>query len=248
MIHRPARCIALCLGLLLATPALAQFSDVGDSRDVVRVTVYPARVNLAPGDDLRIAVILDHHANWHTHTNAPIVPPELGDPQDYIKTEIRIAIPPDGPLIAHPQLTKWPKPHLTTVRFLGTPVEYAVFAERSIAYLPLVVRNDAALGTASLTINMTYQACSDMVCLSPVRDQPFLLAFNIVAPDQATPVANIDQDLFGDFPEHVFVGLDRGPNRTASSGTVAIRYIIIGAIVAVSLILGVFGLMKVLRK
>ncbi len=196
MSHRPARRIALCLSLLLATPAFAQFSDFGDSRDVVRVTVYPARNAVEPGGNLRIAIIIDHQPKWHTHTNDPIVPPELGDPADYINTAINVQTPAGSPLLAHPELIKWPQTHMTMVNFLSEPVEYGVFSERAIAYLPVVVRRDAKPGVASLTVKATYQACDDKVCLAPVRDQSFPITISIVAPGQAPPEAGIDQAIF----------------------------------------------------
>ena len=250
MSHRPARCIALSLGLLVATPASAQFGDFGDSRDVVRVTVYPARNTVEPGGELRIAIIIDHQPKWHTHTNDPIVPPELGDPEDYIKTSINVQTPAGSPLLAHPELIKWPQPHMTVVNFLSEPVEYGVFSQRAIAYLPVVVRRDAKPGVVSLTVKATYQACDDKVCLAPVRDQSFVITVNVVAPGQASPAANIDQAIFGDFPEHIFAGLDRGPEPDDASASTAysIGYVIGGIVSAVVGIVGVFVLVKILRR
>ena len=161
MIHRLGCCVAVCLAFWPALPSLGQFGDFGDSRDVVRVTVYPARSAVEPGGDLRIAIIIDHQPKWHTHTNDPIVPPELGDPADYIKTAISVQTPAGSPLIAYPELIKWPQPHMTMVNFLSEPVEYGVFSERAIAYLPVVVRRDAKPGVALLTVTATYQACDD---------------------------------------------------------------------------------------
>ena len=248
MSHRPARRIALNLGLLVVTPAIAQFSDFGDSRDVVRVTVYPARNAVEPGGDLRIAIIIDHQPKWHTHTNDPIVPPELGDPEDYIKTAINVQTPAGSPLLAHPELIKWPQPHMTMVNFLSEPVEYGVFSERAIAYLPVVVRRDAKPGLASLTVKATYQACDDKVCLAPVRDQSFVITINIVAQGQAPPEASIDQAIFANFPEHVFGSLDRGPERDDVSTADPTRYVI-GSIIGVVVgIVGVLVLVKLLRR
>lgn len=241
-----------CLSLWSALPSLGQFGDFGDSRDVVRVTVYPARNTVEPGGNLRIAIIIDHQPKWHTHTNDPIVPPELGDPEDYIKTAINVQTPAGSPLLAHPELIKWPQPHMTTVNFLSEPVEYGVFSQRAIAYLPVVVRRDAKPGAASLTVKATYQACDDKVCLAPVRDQSFVITINIVAPGQADPPpeTDIDRAIFADFPEHVFAGLDRGPEPDDASASTAysIGYVIGGIISAVVGIVGVFVLVKILRR
>lgn len=200
------------LVLLIAvtpTPTFAQFSEFGDSRDFVRITVYPDKSVVEPGDDLRIAIIFDLQAKWHIHTNNPIVPPELGSASDYIKTQIVVGSISDESLIAYPQLIKWPKPHATMVSFLSEPVEYKVFSERSIAYLPVIIRNDAKVGPAHISLNLTYQACDDSICVGPVRGQSFSLALNIVSKGKA-PGSQTDASLFTDFPEHVWVDLDRG--------------------------------------
>jgi len=197
--------------------AQAQTSNFGDSRDYVRITVYPDKNVVEPGDNLRLAIIFDLQPKWHIHTNNPIVPPELGDPEDYIKTQITVGSITDEALIAHPQLIKWPKPHATMVSFLSDPVEYLVFSARSIAYLPVIIRNDAEPGPAHISLNLTYQACDDKLCVGPVRGQSFSVALNVVSKGQA-PVSQAEGDsIFDNFPEHVWEDLDRGPEPIGTS-------------------------------
>ena len=83
-----------------------------------------------------------------------------------------------------------------------------------------------------------------------MRHQPFAITINIFAPGQPSPETDIDRAIFGDFPEHVFAGLDRGPepNDASSSTAYSIGYVIGGIISAVVGIVGVFVLMKVLRR
>ena len=100
----------------------------------------------------------------------------------------------------------------------------------------------------SLTVKATYQACDDKVCLAPVRDQSFPITISIVSPGQAPPETSIDQAIFADFPEHVFGGLDRGPEPDDRSSTNSTRYVMGGIIGVVVGIAGVFVLVKVLRR
>ncbi len=205
------RFIFSCLCFAATTTSkLAQFSNFGDSRDYVRVTLYPDKTVIEPGDELRIAIIFDLQPKWHIHTNNPIVPPELGSADDYIKTQITVGSITDEALIAHPELIKWPKPHATMVSFFSEPVEYKVFSGRAIAYLPVIVRNDAQPGPAHISLNFTYQACDDKLCVAPVQGQSFSIALNVVSKGNA-PAAQADASIFADFPEYVWEGLDRGP-------------------------------------
>ena len=242
--------IFLCT-IVAAKAAQAQFSSFGDSRDYVRITVYPDKSVVEPGGNLRIAIIFDLQPKWHIHTNNPIVPPELGDPQDYIKTQITVGSITDEALIAHPELIKWPKPHATMVSFLSDPVEYLVFSERSIAYLPVTIRNDAKPGPAHISLNLTYQACDDKLCVAPVRGQSFGVSLNVVSKGNA-PDSQADTSIFADFPEHVWDDLDRGPETDEKSTAYNIGYQIgkvVGSVLAIITVIAViFLIVKLIRK
>ena len=228
--------------------AQEQYSDFGDSRDYVRVTVYPDKSVVEPGDEVRLAIIFDMKPKWHIHTNDPIVPAELGDPEDYIKTQISVGAISDESLIAYPELMKWPTPHATMVSFLRDPVEYLVFSSRSIAYLPVIIRNDATIGPAQLSLNLTYQACDDKLCVGPVRGQSFSVSLNVVSKGKAPDSPADDDEIFANFPEHVWDSLDRGTEAYETS-TVGKMGQIVGTVIA--LIIGIviaFFVVKLLRK
>ncbi|MHC4993288.1 MAG: hypothetical protein ACYTGC_20150, partial [Planctomycetota bacterium] len=133
--HRPYGWWILTLALLLTTAAPArgqldlfdqgeQAEQFFDSRDVVSVEVIPDRTRVAPGDQVRIAVILGHEPGWHSHTNDPDVPPELGEAEQYFETVIGVDVPASSPLKAFPKFIRWPAPHTTEVAWLGDPVPY----------------------------------------------------------------------------------------------------------------------------
>ena len=74
-------------GLIPPVPQ-AQEPEFFDSRDRVDVHIVPQRTQVAPGGDIAIAIIFDQDERWHIHTNDPVVPPELGQPEDYYATAI----------------------------------------------------------------------------------------------------------------------------------------------------------------
>lgn len=221
------------VGLILAA-ATAAGPQIGlgpaeerffDSRDRVAVTVIPDRTEVAPGDQVRIAVILDHDEGWHVHTNDPVVPPELGDPSFYFATVIEVDLPPGSPLTVNTDLTQWPPVHETEVAFLDEPVLYGVFSGRAIAYVPAVVAPDAPLGRVTLRVKVAFQACDDRTCLGPTPypprepgEQPderwldygWEVALDIVPPSEAQSRGTIDRAIFGGFDESVWARVAAG--------------------------------------
>ncbi len=124
-----------------------------------------------PGTDVVVAVVFDHDEHWHIHTNAPEVPKELGDPSFYIATAVAVEAPEGSPLVPRASYVQWPQPEPIEVAFMGAPVEYKVFQGRAVVFVPVTVSPDAPAGDAALTLKLTYQACDDLTCLSPVFDQ-----------------------------------------------------------------------------
>jgi len=159
------------LGFGGLTPKPQATPEFHDSRDRVTVEVIPSRTTVAPGGDLTLAVVFDQQTKWHIHTNAPVVPPELGEPEDYYATEIHIDASSDA-LTPHLKWTQWPDTHEIMVGFGGPAVPYGVFEGRAIAYVPITVASDASAGPVTLTIRTVFQACDDVVCLAPTPLPP----------------------------------------------------------------------------
>ena len=170
------RACALLLGFVAnALPVAAQIPRLSDSSDRVNVTAVAERSTVLPGADVPVAVVFDHDRNWHTHTNAPNVPPELGDASLYIKTEVASG----SSVQVHAAFIQWPEPHTVNVAFGGEPVPYAVFSGKAVAYVPVTVSPEAQPGPAAITLKVTCQACDDAQCLAPVFDQPVEVNFTI---------------------------------------------------------------------
>ncbi|MGY8752697.1 MAG: hypothetical protein ACKVIO_02265, partial [Phycisphaerales bacterium] len=87
--------------LFVVNEAFAQPGIFHDSRDKVTVSVHISPKNAVAGSDAIIAIVLDHEAHWHSHTNDPQVPEALGDPEDYIATAVEFDLPDDSSLTLH---------------------------------------------------------------------------------------------------------------------------------------------------
>lgn len=157
----------ILITLLLNVSAIAQPSNFRDSRDKVSVNVLVDPNQTTAGSDVVIAVILEHDEHWHTHTNNPQVPPELGDEEDFIATELYFELPEDSPLTIHEGFIQWPKTVMMEVGFGSEPVEYGVFESLSIIYVPVTIAKDATPGDATFVIRAVFQVCDETQCLRP---------------------------------------------------------------------------------
>lgn len=207
-------------------PSPVQEVQFFDSRDRVDVEAVLDAPKAAPGGDLVLAVIFRHQPNWHIHTNDPVVPPQLGDPSDYIKTQLLFE-PKAGPVQAHPRFIQWPKPHEIQVRFTGDPVTYLVFDGEAIAYVPLTIAEDAPLGPTTLTVKPVFQVCDDTQCLAPTP-QPgegsrwdeygIPIEIEIVSAEsiEQDPPSAADPDIFGGYDDSVVADLKTSPSSSES--------------------------------
>lgn len=158
---------ALTLGLVLASPtAWGQFDLPGRARaEKVLVSATPSKALVSPGDQMAIAVVFDIAPNWHIWPEKPDLPPALdlspiptliGVPQ----AERPAAIDRIGPV-------QWPPTHDIPVSFGAKPASIPLHEGRVVAYLPLTIRSDAAVGSLTIPVSMSWQACDDTTCLPP---------------------------------------------------------------------------------
>jgi thiol:disulfide interchange protein DsbD len=210
--------ILILWSLFIPIIAFAQPSQFRDSRDKVSVSVHVEPHQAIPGSDVVIAVILEHDAHWHTHTNDPQIPAILGSPEDYIATSIHIDVPKDSPLSVHDGYTQWPSPTAVQVSFTGEPVDYEVFLETAVIYIPVTIASDAAPGPASMTIRPVFQACDETTCVFPTPmpsttskwlDYGIPVIIDIVDPANITRTL-ATSDLFTSFDSSVFSMIHSG--------------------------------------
>lgn len=211
--------------LFCAKTTFAQLGNFNDSRDKVTVSVQVEPKSTLQGSDVVVAIILEHEKHWHTHTNKPQVPEVLGD-LDFIATSIEIELPDGSPLIIHDGFIQWPEPTIVEVGFTEVPVEYAVFEETAIIYLPMTVDFGAPLGETSFIVRPVFQACDDTTCLrstpmpnsSAWADYGETVFINIVAPENVTLTTT--SSIFDKFDGSVFTDIHAGV-KAPSSGEIA---------------------------
>ena len=230
----PALAASLARAELPGT-VVAEPSAVSDSSQRVAVSVIPSWGGrpVAPGADLIAAVVFDHDEKWHVHTHDPDVPPELGSADNYIATEIDARTSDNAPLTAHSgEAIQWPEASVIEVAFAGEPVDYAVYAGRAVAYVPITVAPDAEPGEYEVRFELTYQACDDKVCLRPVMGQTVTVGVEVVPFEEAAAAAPLPPDRaealqaeFAGFDASVWPALRRGDldaeptaSRAASTG------------------------------
>ena len=205
------------LAVFFGSTALAQQGVFRDSRDRVSVSIIIEPQQVLAGSDLIIAVVLDHEEHWHTHTNNPQVPEALGDPEDYYATEILIETPEDSPLTIHSEFIQWPESVDVEVGFIGVPVDYAVFAERAVVYIPVTVASNAKLGSTTIRVRTIFQACDETTCMAPTPMQGQGPRWEEYGIQKTIDIVSSKQsglgnalDLFDDFDSSVFGKIHAG--------------------------------------
>jgi thiol:disulfide interchange protein len=206
---RTARALSLLIALfgLVALAPLApaqldfgmQKGSVAQPEEEVVVSAAISTSKAAPNDQVVLAVTLDIAPGWHTWPNQPVLPGSLaGFPA--VPTEITLKDLPEGIKIGPIQ---WPETKPEVVSFAGG-VEIQFYKGEAIAYVPLLIEDGAALGARTITVEVSYQACDDQVCLMPTTETR-TLTLDIVAladrgdlaPSGAT-FANFNPAVFAD--------------------------------------------------
>ena len=157
----------MLLTMFLQQETLGQSDVFYDSRDKVSISITIDPPHCAPGSDAVLAITLNHENGWHTHTNNPVVPAELGSPDDYIATQVHFKLPANSPITIHDGFIQWPEGKIVNVGFGSKPVDYAVFEEESTIFVPITISQNAVHGTAEFIIKTVFQACDDKICVRP---------------------------------------------------------------------------------
>jgi len=167
---RPYRAPALALALVMfATPAA--FAQLGGgappppAETLVKAHVSPTRF---PAGGRAVAVVrLAIASGWHINANPP-------SPDYMVPTEIEIE--PAAGLTAGPP--RYPPGHPLQVSF--DPAPMLVMGGTVEIQVPLAAAASAIAGPHTLKAKLTFQACNDQVCLTPVSI-PFDLPVEIAA-------------------------------------------------------------------
>jgi len=141
--------------------------EFGDSRDAVNLTIAPSATKAAPGGDLVIVIVMDHQPGWHSWTNAGNTPKGMAEFSGAINTTINVKAPDGSPLTVHSGYLQWPEVHASKSDQGEGVKDYATFTGRAIAYIPVTIKPDAALGKISLDVTVDFQTCDDKTCKNP---------------------------------------------------------------------------------
>ncbi|MEY3230145.1 MAG: Thiol:disulfide interchange protein DsbD precursor [Planctomycetota bacterium] len=144
-----------CLLGLATPPAAAQ------PPKVVSVSFEADRPAAAPGSIVLVAVRYTHESGWHIHTQAPVVPPELGDFEPF-PTTLKVT---PGPGVAVGTV-QWPDPVKITVNMGEKPAKYGVLDHVAVAIVPVRIAAEAT-GEVSVSLATEFQACNEETCLPP---------------------------------------------------------------------------------
>jgi thiol:disulfide interchange protein len=233
------------LAVLLTSPATAgggqgsafDSGPVRSSEDAVRATVEPAATRVAPGADLPVAIVLDFRPSWHAWADDRALPESVARFDGAIHTAVHVdrgAIgagplrataapapmrpgmpPPDGTAAA---LVQWPAYSTIEADVGDGRKPYAVFSDRAVIYMPLVVAADAPSGPATISGYVQLQACDDSTCVAPA-DIPFSVTVNV----EQGATMGAPGPLFANFDPAIFAAIHSG-----APGDTAVRFDIFG--------------------
>lgn len=231
----PRLLLALLLLVLPILPrAAAQPDGFGFGEDQAAmpgmggsVLALSAQVNkpiASPGDRLVIAVIMDIQPGWHTWPNKPEPVPGLRGLLQ-VPTVITATLTdgsPDGIATVGP--TQYPEIH--TAPFdasagQGTPqiVEIKVYEGRAIAFVPVILAQDAPLGDLTFNIKLDYQACDDKECLFPGEEFATVTVGVKTLEEAAAQPPGTDAGIFAKFDPAGFDAIAEGQTQATTSNT-----------------------------
>jgi hypothetical protein len=178
MITALARVASLgALAVTLGAPATGRADQVPGGADSVKVRADAEPAVAHPGDEVSIAVVLEHAAGFHSWPNEPVVPPEFAAVRP-IATAIEVTSLPEGVAVKG---IEWPEPVPVIVRYTRRPVELLSYADTAVAHVRLQLPRDAPLGQANVEIRVRHQSCDERFCYPP-RTVALSIPFRIEAP------------------------------------------------------------------
>jgi thiol:disulfide interchange protein DsbD len=183
--HRSNLVPATLLAWVLVTPALGGpggdgWPTPGGVIDPVTVTSVASVDGVRPGDELRVAALLNFAGpEWHVNSSVPLeewlIPTELFLDEDHPFGEFEIAYPPGH-----------------EVELAISDVPMSVY-EGTVPIGVAVRVPDSATEFVTVSGVVSYQACNDQNCLAPT-DKPFSIRVPVIA--EGTAVCGLHEDIF----------------------------------------------------
>lgn len=176
-----------------------------DPDEQVKVSLVASKATANAGDQIVLAVVMDHAPTFHSWPHKPVLPPELGDDFGAIPTTIALTGAPEG--VAQVGPIQWPAPHAVRVDFGGGPMELISYSGKAIAYIPVILSASATAGERTFEATVGYQACDDKVCYPPQR-VVVRAGVDIVPQGRSAPA--VESSLFSGFDPTVFARMLAG--------------------------------------
>ena len=148
--------------------------------DVVHSQVYVSLEPVPRGRRFEIAVVGEVAAGYHVQASKVL--------EDYLIPLVLAAELSPGVALVE---THYPRALLKKFPFAAKPM--AVYEGRFVARMTMEAGADAALGAMKIPLTLRYQACTDQLCLPPVK-VPLSAELN-VAP-AGTPAKSIHPEIF----------------------------------------------------
>jgi thiol:disulfide interchange protein len=155
----PIRPILPALLLLAASALPAQAPPAG----ALEIRAVAARPSVRPGDQVVIAVVLEHREGFHTWPNQPVVPLEFAGVVP-IATTVSVGALPAG---AELRRLQWPTPDTVTVYYTGSAVPLLAYVGRTIVYVPIQLGAGTPTGRVRIAVSVRTQTCDDRICYFP---------------------------------------------------------------------------------
>jgi len=194
--------------LVMALAAASAAAQGVNPNEAVQVSLEASKDAAIPGDQLALAIVLDHADHFHTWPNEPVIPEALGSDFPAIATTAELVTRPDG--VSHVGPIQWPEPEAIEVNFLGDePTDLMSYAGRAVAYLPVIIAQDAEPGQRTFEVQVRYQACDDQSCYRPMS--PTVSTTVEIVPAGSEQAGGGQRgELFADFDPSVFAAMQSG--------------------------------------
>jgi hypothetical protein len=186
---------------LLFMPWILVFSFWGYSihpsyvqdEEVVKVQIYRSYDRIHPGMDLKIALRVDILGTWHINSHVPT--------EDYMEAT-NVAISAESSFSFSE--VEYPKAFSVFVEFSERPI--SVYEGEIFIVGTIPIPEDIILGTKTIPLRFTYQACNDVTCLASETLEEEI-TFTIV--DKETPIQKINIEIFAKLDMEVSSECDR---------------------------------------
>ncbi len=166
------------------------FNSSGESQLTVQVSASISTKNAQPGNQVVIAIVMDHAKHYHTWPAAmlDVLPESVAE--FAINTAVSIDSLPDN--IKRDGSIQWPNPSPSTVADPSgeqDTLELMTFSGKAIIYVPFRVDKTATAGPRQITLTLSYQACNETQCDIP-QDDELTIEFQVLPAGETATTEN----------------------------------------------------------